>query len=176
MAITKSQKEKMLNDLSAELDDAKLLVLFNYSGLKSNFLSDFRKNVADKNCYFKVVKNRLLKLWAERNNIQFDEKSYDYPTAVLAVNEEVAELAKLFMLSSKENNFISFKSALLDFNVIDKDAVKKLSELPSKDVLISQLLSSINAPRQNLVRCLNHPLSSIVHVLYKIKENKKEEA
>ena len=176
MPITKSKKELILNELSNVLDESKFLILFNYSGLKSNDLCLMRKSVAEKDSHFKVIKNRLLKIWAEKNSIEFSEDAFDYPTAVLAVKDEVSEIAKLFTSFSKENDNLVFKSALLDSKIVGKDSVKMLADLPSREVLISQLLSSINSPRQNLVRCLNHPISSIVQVLYKIKENKKEEA
>ena len=92
----------------------------------------------------------------------------------LLLNGDVAAVAKTIRDFSKEkgNDALVIKAAILDGKILTKDQIFVLADLPSKDVLIAQVVRTIAAPLQGLVTVLSGPARGLVTCLSQIKDKK----
>lgn len=169
MARPNQKKKDIVNNLTEDLKDAKSIVLADYRGMTMKQLEDLRKALRSVNAKFIVAKNTLLKISLG----DLGEKLSDYfkePTAVLiSKGDEVAplkELAKFFKTFQKP----VIKAGVLGKDILTSGDVERLGHLPTREVLLAQLLGNLNSPISGLVYALNGNLQKLVLVLSKIKK------
>lgn len=169
MARPNQKKKDIVTSLTSELKDAKSIVLADYRGMTVHQLEDLRKALRQVNAKFIVAKNTLLKISLG----EMGEKLAEYfkePTAILiSKGDEVAplkELAKVFKNIQKP----AVKAAILGQEILTANDVDRLSKLPTREVLIGQLLGNLNSPISGLVYALNGNLQKLVIVLGQIKK------
>lgn len=169
MARPNLKKKQIVENLTADLSGAKSVILADYRGMTMKQLEDFRKSLRTVNAKFIVAKNTLLKISLG----EMGEKLSEYfkePTAVLiSKGDEVAplkELAKFFKNFQKP----VIKAGVLGKDILTSSDIDRLSKLPAREVLLAQLLGSLNSPITGLVYTLNGNLQKLVLVLSRIKK------
>lgn len=172
--LTKEKKEKLVETISDEISSINGLILVNFKGLdfeKSNNLRQLMKK--QKNRY-RVVKNRLLKIALEKNNIDQLNELLLEETGVIFVFNDFSQVAKDVkqLIKSKKCENLKIKGAYFDGKLLSAGDVLQLADLPSKEVLISKMLASLKAPAANVVYLFNNILLNFVNVLNAIKEKK----
>ena len=172
MARPNEKKKNIVNDLTEDLKGAKSIVLTDYRGMTMKQLEDLRKALRAVNAQFTIAKNTLLRI--SLGDTGKDEKlqsSFKEPTAVLiSKDDEVAplkELAKFIKLIQKP----IIKAGILGNSILTSSEVERLSKLPTREVLIAQLLGGLNSPISGLVYALNGNIQKLVFVLSKINNN-----
>lgn len=171
MARPNQKKKDIVNNLTSDLKDAKSIVLADYRGMTMKQLEDLRKSLRAVNAKFIVAKNTLLKISLG----EMGEKLSEYfkePTAVLiSKGDEVAplkELAKFFKTFQKP----VIKAGILGKDILTRQDVDRLSKLPTREVLLAQLLGGLNSPITGLVYALNGNIQKLVFVLKEVKNGK----
>lgn len=170
-------------DTVAELTDkllkAKTFVLADYRGLKHKQLEELRKLLKNVEGEFVVAKNRLFKraLREDSGHALGDKakelESHLHETTALLFSyaDEVVplkELLKFFKIAG----FGKAKAGYFDGQVFGEAQVMRLSTIPSRQVLLTQLAGQLNAPIQGLHRALSWNLSELVYALNAVKEKK----
>ncbi|MCP4482605.1 MAG: 50S ribosomal protein L10 [bacterium] len=159
-------KEKLLN---------KNFVLAGFNGLTVTETSTLKNNLREANCESIVVKNRLLALVFKEMNLEgYDEFLKNTTFLTIQYDSKSFEAIKVLKNYSKENESFFIKSGYIDGQTLDVAAINRVADLPSKEVLIAQLLATMNAPISNFVYVLNGNISKLVLALEAIK-NKKEQ-
>ena len=164
MSANFENKKKLVQDIKDKISRAKCVVFVDYKGINVANDTELRNKMREAGCEYHVYKNRLVKLALSELNIScLDDKlegtlaiafSFDGETEAASVIDKMAEKAG-----------ISMKFGLLDQNYIDDTALKALAKLPSKEVLIAQLLGMLQAPATGLCRVLNGPVSGLARCL-----------
>ncbi len=164
MSANFENKKKLVQDIKDKISRAKCVVFVDYKGINVANDTELRNKIREAGCEYHVYKNRLVKLALSELNIScLDDKlegtlaiafSFDGETEAASVIDKMAEKAG-----------ISMKFGLLDQNYIDDTALKALAKLPSKEVLIAQLLGMLQAPATGLCRVLNGPVSGLARCL-----------
>lgn len=168
MALSKTQKDDVVSEISDLLSASKLTVVAKYEGTTVKALQALRKQARENGTSVKVVKNRLV-----IKAIQATESIKDADTSALegmllyAFNseDEVAPAQSLATFA-KTNPTLEFVGAYtLDGQFIGADDVKALASLPSKDQLRGILVGTIAAPISGFVNVLAGNVRGVLNVL-----------
>jgi large subunit ribosomal protein L10 len=174
MAISRSKKTQIIDDVTKLLDDSKMTVVAQYSGLTVADMQQLRREAAKSGVVVKVAKNRLVKKAASKQK-SLEGSDLDLLKGQVAIavglEDEVAP-AQVLAAFAKENPKLELVGAFsADGSILDQTQVKQLSELPSKDAMRAQLVGTIAAPLSGFVRVLSGNLNGLVNVLNARKES-----
>lgn len=148
-------KKQLVEDLKVKLSKATSIIMVEYRGLTVSqdtaLRNEFRKN----NVEYKVIKNKLiLRALNELGYTGFD-KSLEGPTAFAIGYDSVTVPAKIVVEQAKKLNKIVAKAGLLGDRKLDAEGVRALAAIPSKEILVAQLLMVLQSPVRKLAQCLD---------------------
>lgn len=164
------QKKQHVADLSEAFKAANVGVLVNYSGISVEDDTKLRKQLREAGCQYKVVKNTLLRLAFNEAGIEGLDEFLNGTTAIAYSDTGYTEAPKILSDYAKDHENYQIKSGFVDGGVIDANGIKELAKLPSKEVLIAQVLGGFNAPIQGLANVLNGTMRGLVVALNAIAE------
>jgi large subunit ribosomal protein L10 len=169
----KPEKIKKVNEIKDKIQSARLVLLTDYRGLNVKEINELRTRLKKVGIEYKVVKNTLTKIAC--NEIGLDElKNFLTGPVALALEKEGESLAaKVLFEFSKEHKALEVKCGLLDKKIIKFDEVKKLAELPPKEVIISNLQATLQFPIQELTNLLSGLIRNLLYALECIKSQKE---
>ena len=170
MAISKQQKEELVEQYKTWLAESDGLVLTQYHNLSVKDISDLRKNVRESGGEFHIVKNRLAKRAFEESGREWKEGVFTGPTALGISYENPSGLAKALKEFAKEHGTIEIKSGYLEERLVSVEEINALADLPSMPEMRAKLLSTISAPASKLVRTLAEPGRQLAAVLKSYSE------
>lgn len=150
-------------------------ILISYQGLTANVFNEFRGKLAAVNAECHVVQNTLVKKAAEHLGLAgLANAELDHDTALISGDCDAVAMAKAVREFAKGKDQVKVKYGVLDGNLLSDKDVEALADLPSREVLLAQLLGLLQAPGSQLVRVLNAKIASIVYVLDAIAKKKEE--
>lgn len=168
----KEQKAEQVELLMDKLKKAKVAVLTDYRGLTVSQLQDLRGKLRTGDVEYRVVKNTLTRRAAEAAGVPALSTEVEGPVAIAFGYDDVSMPAKLlndFVRTTRLK--VDIKGGLVEGRVFSPDQVKQLADLPSREVLIAQLLGTMQLPVGQLVGIMQTPLQQLLGVLnaYKTK-------
>ncbi len=166
-------KQKIKEDLHDRFARSAIIVLTDYKGLDVTSINDLRRKLRESNIEYQVVKNTLLVRAAEDTEVALIKEHFKGPSAVAISYDDPVAPAKVLTQFAKDNNKLEIKVGVLNGKVLDLQAIKALATLPSKEVMLAQLLSTINAVPTSFVRVLAEVPRSLLNVLTAIKDQKE---
>ena len=144
------QKQQAVEMITDKFREAKTTVLVDYRGLNVEQVTKLRTQLREADIEFKVYKNALTRRAAEAAELEGLKEYFVGPVAVAFSNEDVVAPAKILNDFAKENEALEIKAGVIEGNIATFEEVKALAELPSRDGLLSMLLSVLQAPIRNL--------------------------
>ena len=157
-------KKALVQDIKDKISRAKSVICVDYKGINLANDTDLRNKIREAACEYHVYKNRLVKLALDELKIScLDDKLQGTLAVAFSFDGETEAASVLDKLSEKAG--ISMKFGLLNNEFVDDTALKALANLPSKEVLIAQLLGMLQAPASGLCRVLNGPVSGLARCL-----------
>lgn len=172
----RAEKTQLLNDIGQMVGNSDYLLMFTYKGLKVKEISQLRKSLSQHGATCRVLKNRLVKKAAGNLGItRLAELSITGDTAFVFGRGDAGPVSKALFTFSKGHEAFSAKNAYIGGEVLSAKDVKLISDLPSIEVLRSQLLGLLSAPSRNLVTILNVKASEIVNVINSYKDKLEKE-
>jgi large subunit ribosomal protein L10 len=151
----RSIKEAKVVEIREKLEKAQGVVLANYQGLSVEEDTELRKKLRDAGIEYKVYKNTLTTLAAKELGIDGLEVHLEGPTSIAFSYEDATAPARLLNEFAQTHKKLELKAAVVEGNVYDANGTKALAAIPSREVLIAQLLGSFKAPLSNLAYLLN---------------------
>ena len=148
------EKQAYVAELTEKLNGAVAGVLVDYSGITVADDTVLRRQLREAGVEYAVVKNTMLKRAAEGANLNGLDDVLNGTTALALSNDYVAA-AKILCKYAEDNKNFTVKAGFMDGEVIGADKVIELSKLPSKEGLLSMLLSVLNGPIRGLAVALN---------------------
>ena len=164
----KAGKVTLVEKLVKDLERAKSLVLVNYTGLHVEGQQDLKHKLNAVGGRMVVVKNTLLKRAIEAAKLDSKATTDEIlsgQTAVVIADEDPLAPVQVLGKFVKENSLPKFKVGIIDGMFQDEASLIKLSTLPGRDVLLSQLLGTLMSPMYGLVGTLNSPMQQLVYTL-----------
>ena len=166
-------KKKITEDLHDRLTRSAIIVVTDYKGLDVAAINDLRRKLRAEEVEYQVVKNSLLTRAADDTEAALIKEYFKGPSAVAISYEDPVAPAKVLTQFAKENDKLEIKVGVLNGKVLDIDAIRALAALPAREVLLAQLLATLNAVPTSVVRVLAEIPRSMLSVLTAIKEQKE---
>jgi large subunit ribosomal protein L10 len=173
LSLDREKKKEIVEGLRKALDGSEGTFLVNYQGLDVETLAKLRHQLKEADIDFRVAKNRLLMIASEKTDTAALKDHISGPCALAVTYDDVVMPAKILTKFSEENEELEIKVGQIDGKIIDLSGIKRLAELPSRDVLLSKLLFSLSGVATNFVRVLSEVPRSFLNVLGAIKEQKE---
>ncbi|TAL38808.1 MAG: 50S ribosomal protein L10 [Spirochaetes bacterium] len=168
--MVKQYKIDEVQSLSEKLKKKRNIILTNYSGIKVKDLSDLRRKLRSKGCDYKVVKNNLFKR-AIKDTIGIDmDKHLVGPVGVVFTETDLGEAAKILKDFNKEIEKFSFSVGVMDNVIYTGEQVRTIADLPSKEVLLSQIMSLLNGPASKVAIGTNQIMASLARGINAVAE------
>jgi len=176
LALSKDSKKKILQDLIAKLKESKGVVLTDYQGMNVFQISKLRNELKEKRVEFKIFKNTLMEKASEELNVEDLTKDLIGCTAMAFCSDDGIAPARLLKEYFKNNKIdLKIKSGLIDGRVFSPEKIMEIASLPSKDVLIAQMINGVKSPIYSLVFILQGPLRGLIYTLEAVKIQKEKE-
>lgn len=154
MSEAKLQKAAQIEEIKEKIGKCGAFVVVDYKGISvaddTKLRSDFRKNDVE----YRVLKNRLVLRALSELNIGGFEGHLEGPTAIAFAYGDPLAAAKVVSENAKTVKAIEVKCGLMDGAYIDAETVAKLAAIPSKEVLLAQLLGLLQSPISGLARAV----------------------
>jgi large subunit ribosomal protein L10 len=137
-----NNKKRIAEDLQERFKKSTLVILTDYKGLDVSSMNLLRRKLREVNAEYQVAKNSLLVRASEGNDVSLIKDQFKGPSAVALSNDDPVAPAKVLTDFVKENKKFEIKVGVLNGKVVDFEGIKALSSLPSKEVLLAQVLSA----------------------------------
>ncbi|MBN1162544.1 50S ribosomal protein L10 [Patescibacteria group bacterium] len=164
-----------VRELRKKIQEAKSVIFADYLGLKSNEMNDLRRNIKDEDAELSITKNTLLKIALTEEGYDMKDAKTDLEgptTVVFSYKDPLSPIKKLFEFA-KNLELPKVKSAFIDKIYNDTVKIKILSELPSKEVLLSRILGGMKSPLSGFANVLGGVQRNFAYAIKAIA-NKKE--
>jgi large subunit ribosomal protein L10 len=170
LAITRQQKEELIEQYKNWVAESDALILTHYHKLSVKDISDLRRSIRESGGEFHVIKNRLAKRAFEESGREWKEGVFSGPTAVGISFDNPSGLAKAIKDFATEHGTIEIKSGYLEEKLVSAEEINALADLPSLAEMQATLLSTIAAPASKLVRVLAEPGRQVAAVIKAFSE------
>ena len=167
------KKQKITEDLHERFSKSAIVVVADYKGLDVSSMNALRRKLREEDIEFQVAKNTLLIRAAKDTEVALIEDYFKGPSAVALSYTDPVAPAKILAQFAKDNQKLEIKGGVLKNKVLDVDAIKALAKLPSREVLLGQLLSVLNEVPTAFVRTLAEIPRSLLNVLAAIRDQKE---
>ena len=159
------EKASIVADLSEKLTRSPFVLVTDYQRMNVNHFADLRNRLAASGAEVHVVKNSFLKRAMTDSGLPDVADQLTGQTAVVTGEKDAAPIAKILKVFAAEFKIAALKIGVIDKAILSTKEVEALAELPSREVLLSQLLGLLMSPATMLVRVLNEPASAFARLL-----------
>jgi|WetSurMetagenome_2_1015567.scaffolds.fasta_scaffold703323_1 large subunit ribosomal protein L10 len=172
MPRTRAEKEAKVAEVAERLSTTTGVYLADLTGMSVEKLTNFRRICRDNGIRLEVVKNTLIRRAAQGTPFEMLGPHLEGPTALMTTATDTVAPARVLEKFIKENKIPKVKVACLEGDLYDEVGVQALAKLPSREVLLSQLLSVLNAPLTQLVGVLSATARNLANVLDQVATQK----
>lgn len=159
------EKANIVSDLSERLNRSPFVLVADYQRMNVSHFADLRDRLAATGAEVHVVKNSLLKRAMTESGLPDVAQQLSGQTAVVTGQQDVAPVAKILKRFAAEFKIAAVKIGVVDKSILSTEEVETMAELPSREVLLAQLLGLFLSPATKLVRLLNEPASAFARLL-----------
>ncbi|MBQ6143945.1 MAG: 50S ribosomal protein L10 [Clostridia bacterium] len=167
------QKKAIVSELSEKLKSSCAGVVVSYQGINVEDDTKLRKELRESGVEYMVTKNTLLKRAAENAKMENLSEAFKGSTAIAVCKDDYVAASKILCKFAKDHDFFKIKSGFIDDSVIDAKEVTRLAKLPSREVLISQVLRGFNAPIAGFATVLGGAMKGLVVALNAIAQKQQ---
>ncbi|MGG0239332.1 50S ribosomal protein L10 [Bacillus rhizoplanae] len=143
-------KQQVVTEIAEKLRESKSTIVVDYRGLTVSEATELRKNLREAGVEFKVYKNSLTRRAAESAEMAELNEFLTGPNAIAFSNEDVIAPAKVLNDFAKNHEALEIKAGVIEGKLVSLDEVKAIATLPSREGLLSMLLSVLQAPMRGL--------------------------
>lgn len=168
----RSEKNAVVASLQEKFQQAQVTLLANPIGLTVAEVTSLRRQLRAVGGEFKVAKNTLTRLAVADTRYESMREMLQGPNALVFGYSDPVSVAKVLVKYAEENKKITIRGGVLDGKAMRAEAVADLAKLPSREVLIAQLLGLLQAPASQLLRTINEPGARMARLLDKLRAAK----
>lgn len=147
-------KQPIVEEIKGYVKDASSAVLVDYRGLTVAEDTELRKKLREAGVVYKVYKNTMLNFAFEDSDYAQLSGNLEGPTAVAFGMEDATAPARVLLECAKTMPKLEFKAGVVEGTYYDQKGIQVIATIPSRDVLISKLLGSLQSPITNFARVL----------------------
>ena len=146
------QKQIVIDEIKDKFERAESAVVIDYMGITVEQADAMRKKLREANVDYTVYKNTLVKRAIEGTDYEQLGEILEGPSAFAFSFEDATAPARVLNESIKEFKKMEFKAGIVEGEFYDKDGITQIADIPSRDVLISKFMGSIQSPIANFAR------------------------
>ncbi len=148
-------KQPIVKEISDHLDGADAAVLVDYRGLTVAEDTELRKKFREAGITYKVYKNTMLNFAVQGTEFEPLTQHLEGPTAIAISKDDATAPARIITEFMKDAPALELKGGVVEGTYYGAEGIEKIAAIPSRDVLISRLLGSMQSPIASLARVLN---------------------
>ena len=148
-------KKPIVDEISASIKDAQSVVLVDYRGLTVEQDTRLRKNLREAGITYKVYKNTFMNFAFKGTEFEGLAPYLEGPSAVAISTEDATAPARVLSEFAKTADKLEIKAGVVEGTLYDAKGMATIASIPSREVLISKLLGSLQSPVANFARVLN---------------------
>ncbi|HWM62742.1 MAG TPA: 50S ribosomal protein L10 [Solirubrobacterales bacterium] len=168
--MNRDQKATAIEEIAADIEAAEAIFAVDYRGISVPQAAELRSKLREADASFRVVKNRLTKIAAEKAGEDRLGELLHGPTALTFVRGDTAQAAKTISTFHKEHDVLTFKGGFMDSLALDEEKFKSIARLPAREVLYGQFAGVVASPVTGLVRGLGSMIQGLALQLGQIAE------
>jgi large subunit ribosomal protein L10 len=168
------QKTKAVQDLEKDAREAAGLILTSFKALKTVEFNEMRAKLRPSKSEYRVVKNSLTRIALKNAGMDELADKLEGPTAIVLERGDAIAAMKIVFDFAKTHENLKIQGGFFDGKVVSDKELKAIASLPSRNVLLAQLLGTLQAPMVNLVSVLQAPMRDLVGVLDQIAKKAPE--
>jgi large subunit ribosomal protein L10 len=168
--MNRDEKSAAIEEIAAQIEGAEAIFAVDYRGISVAQAAELRAKLRETDSSFRVVKNRLTKIAADKAGEERLPEMLEGPTALTFVRGDTAGAAKAISTFNKEHDILAFKGGFMGELLLDEDKFRSIARLPSREVLDGQLAGVVASPLTGLVRGLGSMIQGLALQLGQIAE------
>ena len=172
--MNRDEKASIVQDLSEKFGKAKIAIVSDYRGLTVSEFEELRIALKQCDSEVRVAKNTLLRRATEGTDFAKMSDHFKGTTAITLSYDDPVGPAKVLVDFAKKHDELDIRSAVLEGKELSRDDLSALAKLPSKEIMLAQLLSTMQAVPTSFVRVLNAIPQKLVYALQAIHDQKEQ--
>ncbi len=168
--MNRDEKATAIEEIAAEIEASEAIFAVDYRGISVPQAAELRGKLREADASFRIVKNRLTKIAADKAGEEHLAELLKGPTALTFVRGDTAQAAKAISSFNKEHDVLTFKGGFMDGLSLDEERFKAIAKLPAREVLIGQFAGVVASPLTGLVRGLGSMIQGLALQLGQIAE------
>jgi len=173
--MNKEQKIEAVAQIAQQIEESQAVFAIDYRGITVSQIASVRAQLGDVDASFRVVKNSLTELAADKAGAEHLKSLLEGPTALTFVRGDAAAAAKAISTFNRETDLLPFKGGIIDGEPIEVEQIKIIARLPAREVLYGQLVGIVAAPLGGLVRGLGGLIGGLAVALGQIQAQRADE-
>lgn len=142
-------KSQLVSEVKTKMRESSCTIVTDYRGLTVSQVTELRRQLRQAGVEFQVLKNTLVRRATAEAELSDLDQYLTGPTAIAFSKDDIVAPAKILSDFAKKNDKLSVKGGVVEGKVVDNAQIKALAELPSREGLLSMLLSVLQAPMRN---------------------------
>lgn len=167
--MSKTERQAMVETLAEEFDRSTNLYVTDFTGLDVEKMTDLRRRLRTAGVRYVVVKNTLAQRALASRQISVLDEHLAGPTGLVLAGEDPVVAAKVLTDFAKEHEKPAIRIGLIDGQPVTPAQVRQLAALPPRDVLLSQLVGTLQAPVAQMAGVMNAVFTQMIGVLEALK-------
>ena len=163
--MNRKEKEQVISDLGEKVKGFQAAVLTNYRGLNVEQLNHLRQRLREEKISYHVVKNTLMKLASKGTGLEKLDNFFEGPTAIAISYGDPVLLAKILSEFIKTQPSLEIKVGLIQGKVASPEEVKALATMPSREVLLGQILGGIQGTASQLGAVIYNAIQQVLGII-----------
>jgi len=159
--MNREEKSATIQEIAAQIEASEAIFAVDYRGISVPQAAELRAKLREADATFRIVKNRLTKLAADKAGEARLAELLEGPTALAFVRGDTAQAAKAITTFNKEHEVLTYKGGFMAETVLDEDGFKSIARLPGRDVLNGQFAGIVASPLTGLVRGLGSMIQGL---------------
>jgi large subunit ribosomal protein L10 len=167
-------KDRMIDEILGDLKERPNFFITNFMGSSVSDLESVRKSLRPTQGTFFVVKNSMMNVVLDQLKLEEAKKLIDGGVGISLSGDDVIATSKILVNFSKTHDKFKIKGAVIDGKLVATDKIKEMASLPSKEVLLAQVVGGIKAPITGFVSVLGGILRKFVYAVDAVKVSKEK--
>lgn len=171
--MNREQKTAVIEQLAERISSASLGVVTEYRGLTVAQINKLRRELQAAGGSYQVSKNTLTRRAIKETTFAKLHDLLRGPTGLVTTERDPVAVAKILVKFAEQNDKLKISGGVLDGEALPASGVSALAKLPSREVLLAQLLGLLQAPASQLLRTIQEPGASLVRLLGAIEKSRQ---
>ncbi len=165
--ISKEQKKEIVSSVKEKIESSHSILLVSSEGIPATTISQFRKELASYNAKYIVIKKTLFIMGVKQSAARELENFYKGLCGIIVCNSEAdtINVTKFVYNWSKDNPKLKILCGFINNKLVSVEKIIEIANLPSKEVLIYNLLLILNSPIVKFYNVLRTPIVSLLNIL-----------